>query len=291
MGVSPVMPTPIPPFPAGSASLLRGKMSSATAKPSGVSPGIGPSEAAPPPGESQRLKEVSQEFEALLLSFLFKAMRQTVPKSDFLGKGREREWYAGLLDLELARSLAGGAGIGLSALISRDLQRLQAGRDIQHYPPPQRQGSGTGAQSVPAPDTAPLTSEGEMALPVAGRITSPYGLRPDPHRGELTFHHGMDIAGSVGTEIRTARPGTVTFSGWKEGYGLTVILSHGDGYRTQYSHNSRNLVQVGEYVSQSQPIALVGQTGHATGPHLHFEVHKEGRAMDPAKFLSANQPV
>ncbi|MBI3327990.1 MAG: peptidoglycan DD-metalloendopeptidase family protein, partial [Nitrospinae bacterium] len=235
MALSPFMPTHIPPFPSGSASFLRGKLSSAPATPLGDTPGMGPSDAARmgnARGEGRRLKEVSQEFEALLLSFLFKAMRQTIPKSDFLGKGRDREWYTGLLDLEVARSLARGAGIGLSAMILRDLQRLQAGTDTQHDPPSQGQDSGAGAPSAPAPDPAPLTSAGEKALPVAGRLTSPYGLRPDPFSGQPKFHHGLDIAGSVGTEIHAARAGTVTFSGWKDGYGLTVVLSHRDGYTT-----------------------------------------------------------
>jgi murein DD-endopeptidase MepM/ murein hydrolase activator NlpD len=93
-----------------------------------------------------------------------------------------------------------------------------------------------------------MNADGEIAMPVVGRLTSPYGVRSDPLTGETKFHHGIDIASPAGTAIRAALPGTVTFSGYKQGYGLTVVISHADGYATQYSHNCENLVQVGERV-------------------------------------------
>ena len=85
-------------------------------------------------------------------------------------------------------------------------------------------------------------------MSVVGRLTSPYGVRSDPLTGGTKFHHGIDIASPAGTAIRAALPGTVTFSGWKQGYGLTVVISRADGYTTQYSHNSENSVRVGERV-------------------------------------------
>lgn len=261
----------IPPFPTGSAALLRGRIS--RGEPS-ASPGAGNAA-----GEQQRLKEVSQEFEALLLSFVLKAMRQTIPKSNVLGQGRDLNGYSDLLDLELAQSLSRGSGIGLSRYVMQDLHRLQAQKPSQ--PPPR---SPTSAPSSPSADV-------EMAVPVAGKLTSAYGLRLDPFSREHTVHHGVDIAAPAGSEIRPARSGTVVFSGSKAGYGLTVILAHEDGYTTQYSHNSQNLVQVGEQVSAGQPIALVGRTGRATGAHVHFEVQKAGRSLDPATFLATHQPV
>jgi murein DD-endopeptidase MepM/ murein hydrolase activator NlpD len=130
-----------------------------------------------------------------------------------------------------------------------------------------------------------------MAMPVIGRMTSPYGGRSDPLTGQTTFHHGIDIASPAGTAIGAALPGIVTFSGWKQGYGLTVVISHADGYTTQYSHNSENLVQVGERVGQEQTIALVGQSGRATGPHVHFEVKRDGHAMDPTPLLAKKEAV
>jgi len=237
--------------------------------------------------ENQRLKDVSQEFESLLLALLFKTMRQTVLKSDLLGKGRDREWYTGLLDLELAQSFAHAGGLGLAKYILQDLQRLEAAKTAQPAGSPKSGGpeNGEPAGSVPAPPT------GNLGLAAPARLASGYGLRSDPFSGASTFHHGLDIASPVGTEIRAVRPGTVIFSGWKAGYGLTVLLSHADGYTSQYSHTSRNLVRVGEPVSEGQPIALVGQTGRTTGPHLHFEMHKAGSSVDPTTFLSPRAPV
>lgn len=304
MAFSAFMPGYIPPLPAGSTSWLQGHQVSSVSL-SKVEPQN--AQLLSPKGGSQQMKDVSQDFEALLLSFMFKAMRQTVPTSDFLGKGRDRAWYEGLLDLELARSFAHGGGIGLSALIQGDLQRLQTGRgDVATAMDAHRRGMPTAETrrttpthgdhdrgAAPSSDGSPAAdarapapaNPGDMGLPVAGKFSSPYGLRLDPFGQGLKFHHGLDIASPAGTEIRAVRPGTVLFSGWKAGYGLTVILSHEDGYRTQYSHNSRNLVQVGERVHQEQPIARVGQTGQTTGPHLHFEVQREGRSVDPTPLF------
>jgi len=298
MALTMFTPLQLPPFPSGSGSLLQGKLVSSFE--SRVASGVNPKpetqnpKLLSPTGQNQQLKEVSQEFEAVLLSFLFKAMRQTVPKSDFMGKGRDRTWYDGLLDVELARSLAQGGGVGLSTLVLGDLQRLQ-GREVygQMDDEGRRAYGRMGEETNRPPANSPIppagtsaTREAEgMVLPVTGRLSSAYGLRLDPFHRTPKFHHGLDIASPVGTEIRAVRPGTVLFSGWKEGYGLTVILSHEDGYTTQYSHNSRNLVEMGDRVSQEQSIALVGQTGQTTGPHVHFEVRRDGKAVDPTALF------
>jgi Rod binding domain-containing protein len=123
----------IPPFPVGSASLLQGRLLRPPAKPTGGNAAPTGGNAAASPSEtsraggskepSQQSEQVSREFESLLLSFVFKAMRQTLPKSDFLGKTRDRDWYSDLFDMELARNFTQGRGIGLSAHIQQDLQQ------------------------------------------------------------------------------------------------------------------------------------------------------------------------
>ncbi|MGI9953117.1 M23 family metallopeptidase [Moorellaceae bacterium AZ2] len=119
--------------------------------------------------------------------------------------------------------------------------------------------------------------------PLIGAITSGFGWR------NQEFHHGIDIAGEEGATIRAAREGTVIFSGWRNGvYGRTVILDHGDGYRTVYAHNQANLVASGEFVDGGEAIALVGNTGKATGPHLHFEIWKKDQAVNPLRLLTGN---
>ncbi|MFA7620982.1 MAG: M23 family metallopeptidase [Aminobacteriaceae bacterium] len=119
----------------------------------------------------------------------------------------------------------------------------------------------------------------QFIRPVAGRITSPWGMRG----GRL--HDGVDIPAPLGTPILAARSGRVVFSGNINGYGRTVTIDHGDGTRTRYSHNSANLVKVGDVVRQGQPVAKVGRTGRATCTHVHFSVLVNGKAVNPEKYL------
>ncbi|HBR29713.1 MAG TPA: hypothetical protein DD734_08980 [Firmicutes bacterium] len=128
---------------------------------------------------------------------------------------------------------------------------------------------------------------GKMIWPLAtkGRISSPFGNRMHPILKENRFHSGMDIAVPSGTEVRAADRGKVLISGWNGGYGYYIAIDHGNGLSTAYAHNSRLLVKEGDLVAQGQAIAKSGSTGLSTGPHLHFEVRKEGVPIDPADYL------
>ncbi|MCL2421188.1 MAG: M23/M56 family metallopeptidase [Defluviitaleaceae bacterium] len=134
------------------------------------------------------------------------------------------------------------------------------------------------------------SSPAQFLWPVSGemRITSPFGLRIDPISGREEYHAGMDIAAPEGTPIVAVRDGVVTFSGWQEGYGNTVIIDHGDGHSTIYAHNSRNLVLADQSVRMGQHIADVGSTGMSKGPHLHFEMRIDDVAVDPLAFFAAD---
>lgn len=122
--------------------------------------------------------------------------------------------------------------------------------------------------------------------PVPGSwISSEFGRRSDPFTGLLAFHAGIDFAASQGAQVRSVAPGVVTWAGERSGYGQLVEINHGNGYITRYGHNSRVLVHVGDKVDKGQPVSQVGSTGHSTGPHLHFEVLKNGQAIDPMKFV------
>lgn len=124
------------------------------------------------------------------------------------------------------------------------------------------------------------------AWPAQGRISSPFGERISPtNRRTTEFHHGIDIANTSGTSVVAAGSGIVTYSGYNGGYGRMIIISHGYGYTSVYAHNSRNLVEVGDHVKQGETIARMGQTGRATGPHLHFEVRVNGEPKDPMNYL------
>ena len=116
------------------------------------------------------------------------------------------------------------------------------------------------------------------------RVASGYGMRIDPVYHVRRFHQGMDFTAPTGTEIFATGNAKVEFAGWKQGYGNTVILDHGYGYKTLYAHCYKILVRKGQRVRRSDVIALVGNTGKSTGPHLHYEVRLNGRAVDPRNY-------
>lgn len=118
-----------------------------------------------------------------------------------------------------------------------------------------------------------------------GWMSSRYGRRTDPINGRLAIHKGVDFAGKEGSGVIAVASGVITFSGTRSGYGTLVEINHGSGYVTRYGHNRENLVQVGDLVKKGQKIALMGSSGRSTGPHVHFEVFKHGRTVDPAKYI------
>lgn len=124
-----------------------------------------------------------------------------------------------------------------------------------------------------------------FVLPIMGKYSSGYGYRMHPVLRRIAFHTGIDIAAGHGTKVYSARAGRVTFSGSLGGYGKMVVIRHDNGFSTCYSHNSRNLVRVGQWVKQGQLIARVGSTGMTTGPHLHFEIRKNGVSQNPVKIF------
>ncbi len=121
-----------------------------------------------------------------------------------------------------------------------------------------------------------------------GWLSSHYGWRSNPFGGNRQFHKGLDFAGKEDSEIVAVGGGVVTFSGRRYGYGNLVEITHGNGYVTRYGHNKTNLVQEGQAVKKGQVVSLMGSTGRSTGPHVHFEVIKDGKKIDPAKFIAAN---
>ncbi len=116
------------------------------------------------------------------------------------------------------------------------------------------------------------------------RVASGYGWRVDPVYHTQKFHQGMDFTSPTGTDVYATGNATVDFVGWRQGYGNCVILDHGFNYQTLYAHLSASLVYVGQKVHRGDVIALVGNTGKSTGPHLHYEVHYKGQAVDPRNY-------
>lgn len=124
------------------------------------------------------------------------------------------------------------------------------------------------------------------ASPATGYVSSGYGYRTDPFTGLQSFHRGLDIANTKGSPLYAAGSGVVTYVGYNGNYGNMIAISHGYGYDTIYSHNDSNLVEVGDIVTKGDLIAYMGSTGRSTGPHVHFEVHFEGKQINPRKTLT-----
>ena len=122
-------------------------------------------------------------------------------------------------------------------------------------------------------------------FPVPGSISSAYGNRVNPISGREEFHRGIDLSITQGTPVLATADGIVSFSGWNGGGGNVIVVEHGHGYSTYYAHNQRNAVQVGQRVKRSELIGYAGATGSATGSHVHYEIWKSDRALNPKKFI------
>jgi len=119
----------------------------------------------------------------------------------------------------------------------------------------------------------------------SGYISSLYGRRTDPFDGKNAFHAGLDFAGAAGSRVLAVADGIVSHAGPDGGYGRLIEITHGNGYVTRYAHNAKLLVERGETVRRGDPIALMGSTGRSTGTHLHFEVLRDGRSVNPLSFV------
>ena len=218
-----------------------------------------------------RLKKAISDFEAIFINQMLKSMRNTINKSGLIDGGNSEEIYTSLIDAEVSKFIASGTGIGLYEVLSRQLIGAEA------------------SDGGPGPITPELMERmeelGSLTFPTSGAVSSGFGMRKDPIRGTMGFHHGIDIAASKGAPIYPISDGEVIFSGEKNAYGRVVEVAHADGYITRYAHNSENLVKRGDLVKGSEPIALVGDTGRSAGPHLHFEVLREGVNIDPIKLF------
>lgn len=136
-----------------------------------------------------------------------------------------------------------------------------------------------GTKAVP-----PERGTGRFLMPTNGQLASRYGWRT--LRGSRDFHQGIDLSARIGTPVKAADGGVVTFAGWKNGYGYLVEITHGKGYKTRYAHNSKIYVKKGDKVYQGKVISAVGNTGRSTGPHLHFEVWKNGATQNPSSYIN-----
>lgn len=128
-----------------------------------------------------------------------------------------------------------------------------------------------------------------LGMPYHGRITSTFGHRENPFGGSnVETHKGLDISGPLGSPVKAMAVGKVEFAGKRGGFGNCIMLKHANGFETLYGHLSKILVGVGENVKIGQTIGNIGSTGRSTGPHLHYEIHKNGKQINPQSFLTLN---
>ncbi len=122
--------------------------------------------------------------------------------------------------------------------------------------------------------------------PIAkGWMSSAFGKRTDPFSGKQSWHEGVDFAGKSGSDVIAVAGGVVSYSAKRSGYGQVLEISHGDGFVTRYAHNESHSVEVGDVVAKGQVIASMGSSGRSTGPHVHFEVLRHGKPMNPARYI------
>jgi murein DD-endopeptidase MepM/ murein hydrolase activator NlpD len=131
-----------------------------------------------------------------------------------------------------------------------------------------------------------ITSAIPQGMPVLdGWISSGYGYRTDPFNGKKTMHRGLDFAGRSGSNILAVADGIVSWTGTRSGYGKMIDIDHGNGYISRYAHNKKLIVTVGMRIEKGDTIALMGSTGRSTGPHVHFEILRDGKVLNPYKFV------
>jgi murein DD-endopeptidase MepM/ murein hydrolase activator NlpD len=240
-------------------------------------------------GEQRKseLQKVSREFEAVFIAYMLKVMRETIEESGLMEGGFGKSIYTELFDQEVAQSLAQRSTLGISDLLYRNLigsaVEEKSGKHIPVAPGMDKES----ALQSPFFENKPEEKEGNeleisrMQLPVPAPVSSLYGLRQDPFTKKVKFHKGLDLAAPEGMKIVAALPGKVVSSGYEKGYGNYVLIQHSGGLLTRYGHLGEIQVKTGDTVTTEQSLGTVGNTGHSTGPHLHFEAIRNGTPVDP----------
>ncbi|MBN1571492.1 MAG: peptidoglycan DD-metalloendopeptidase family protein [Acidobacteria bacterium] len=249
------------------------------------------SEAAGPKQRSE-IRKAAQQFEAVFIANMLKVMRETIEESGLLEGGFGKSIYTELFDQEVSLSLAKRGVLGIADLLERNiLENLSARSKEETDPSPAENPScapETPSQASPAGSGKtgdPGLEISDLQLPVHGQISSHYGMRRDPFSGRPKFHKGLDLAAPAGMCVVPALPGKVISAGYENGYGNTVLVQHDGGLQTRYGHLGSIYVSIGQTITSEDALGTVGSTGRSTGPHLHFEVIRDGEQVNPAMSL------
>jgi len=226
-----------------------------------------------------KMQKAARDFEAYFVGYIFDTAQASIPKTDLSGEEGEgsssnsQDVFQSMFIQEIAKKGAvSGRGFGIAESMLRQVKGRQSTTDTQ------------ASQISLQVEKSPQDNSVALAIPESQKITSGYGLREDPFTGKVKQHEGIDIAMPVGTPIKAAGDGTIVFSGDKGGYGQAVVIQHDKHYATLYGHADEMVVQVGQKVSRGEVVGFSGSSGRSTGPHLHFEVQKDGKAVDPQRM-------
>lgn len=268
--------------------------------------------------ERAQLQRLSHEFEAMFISEMLRGMRQSFldgEQEEGLGNATMTDTF----DAELGQSLSKAGGMGLArimleALVKRGTDASAATVPVApHVVAAYTSNATTAAAATPAsvagpaalaaPVSAAVTAVPEPAsaattvaadnrpVSVPGKVTSPFGWRSDPFTGRPQFHAGTDVRMAYGQGVQAVAGGRVTAVGERSGYGLTVVIDHGNGLETRYAHLSGSSVREGDMVEAGQVVAQSGNSGRSTGPHLHLEARRNGQAIEMASLLKGSGAV
>jgi peptidoglycan hydrolase FlgJ len=237
-------------------------------------------------------KNVAEQFEAIFVTQLLKVMRETIEESGLTDGGYGKTVYTELFDQEIASNIARQGTLGIGDILYKSMENKIDDKGLENAP-----GIKQGSNAAPADSKQSSEPESEIKsaspadvsdihLPVQGPISSSFGLRKDPFSNQVKFHRGIDLAAPEGMKVVAALPGKVVSAGYESGYGNTVLIEHEGGIRTRYGHLASINVRQGDVVTSENSLGTVGSTGRSTGPHLHFEVIRMGKQVDP--LLSSN---
>ncbi len=246
--------------------------------------------------EAERMQVLAlvEQFEGMLLSEMLRDVRAGDEEEDGFGLGASTMTDTMQGEFGLALSRAGGLGLG-DVLAKALLRKAQTDAAVEAAVVPTAiAGSTLRAPGVPTTrthdhehDHADPAGDGPAAVVAGGvPVSSAFGWRSDPFTGRATFHKGVDLAAAYGTEVHAFDGGVVKSAGDRPGYGLTVVVDHGNGRETLYAHLSSMAVAAGDAVAAGQPIARSGNSGRATGAHLHFEAREYGRPVDAGRLAA-----
>lgn len=245
-----------------------------------LTPALSTAVASPQASPTQRIQSVQQDQDRLIdATETFAKNRADRLKLAFRLAGLDPSAYSGASD-----------GLGGPLIEGKDPRALAAVLDVDEDFAARLQHA-----VADLSDMQNLTAS-EEALPLARpttdtRETSGFGVRIDPFTGHPAYHPGQDFAGAYGSPIYVTAPGIVSFTGVRSGYGNTIEVDHGHGFKTRYAHLSAISVSVGQHVAAGERIGAMGSTGRSTGTHLHYEVWVDGRPQNPLRFVKAGDYV